>query len=322
MNLADDFHPSLAQRLEATLETPLRDYLARPAKGFRRRLVRLGYSLAQGQGFTRGDERSLEIGGNAIELLHSGSLIIDDIQDDSATRRGGPSYHVLHGVPIAIATGSLLYFRPLSMLRQLSLADAALTALTERYFVVLEEAHLGQLMDVGTDMVSIPQSEVTDICEFTHRHKTGSLTSLAFELGGLIAGGNHETCLALRRYGYNFGIVLQKLDDLGNVVGSKDQERVLTDLKSHRPSWLWAIVARSASQAEFQRFVSAIQALPESGALSAFLKDRPFITTGLSDARRDLEEALKELSELSNLKVEHLQQILAPLADELMESFQ
>lgn len=47
------------------------------------------------------------------EILHNGSLIVDDIEDSSDTRRKKPCIHKIYGVDVAINTGNFMYFSPL-----------------------------------------------------------------------------------------------------------------------------------------------------------------------------------------------------------------
>mmetsp|Transcript_18201 Transcript_18201/g.15863 ORF Transcript_18201/g.15863 Transcript_18201/m.15863 type:complete len:145 (-) Transcript_18201:659-1093(-) len=54
--------------------------------------------------------------GVVCEIIHNGSLIIDDIQDNSTTRRNKQSVHVVHGVDISINAGNLMYFAPMNSL--------------------------------------------------------------------------------------------------------------------------------------------------------------------------------------------------------------
>jgi Polyprenyl synthetase/Lipocalin-like domain len=85
------------------------------------------------------------------ELAHTGSLMIDDVEDRSLMRRGRPSIHRMFGVPAAINAGSTLYFLPL-----LSIAEhpTLSTAQRERIYRTIIElfvcAHFGQAQDIYT----------------------------------------------------------------------------------------------------------------------------------------------------------------------------
>ena len=85
------------------------------------------------------------------EIMHVGSLIIDDIQDRSLTRRGGPSCHVVFGESIAINAGNYAYF--LSPRCLTDTIDPPLTVeqkcrLYDMYFFTLRIGHIGQAFDL------------------------------------------------------------------------------------------------------------------------------------------------------------------------------
>ncbi len=93
------------------LAGPAAEFLARPGKALRARVVRAGFALAGGARASCPEALPL-----AVEILHAGSLIIDDIQDQAEHRRGAPALHHLIGAPLAINTGSWMYFWALAEL--------------------------------------------------------------------------------------------------------------------------------------------------------------------------------------------------------------
>src|SRR5262245_7548627 len=108
---------SLCQVLRRVALRPAAEFVRRPSKRFRWPVVGLGWELAGGDGAPPSEL------GHIVELIHAGSMIVDDIEDGSLQRRGAPALHVLHGVPLALNTGNLLYFLPLALLARLELAD-------------------------------------------------------------------------------------------------------------------------------------------------------------------------------------------------------
>jgi len=101
--------PGIAAQVEECLVAPARELLARRSKSLRGQLVAAACDLLGG---VQTPERRAAVTkvAAAMELLHAGSLIIDDIQDGSVQRRGGPSLHLVYGVPSALCTGNWLYF--------------------------------------------------------------------------------------------------------------------------------------------------------------------------------------------------------------------
>ncbi|MDB4987061.1 MAG: Polyprenyl synthetase, partial [Myxococcaceae bacterium] len=99
------------EHLERALYGAAREFLGRPGKAFRTRLIEGCFALLAQDG-----ERVPAAAVETIELLHGGSLIVDDIQDDALTRRGSPALHQLIGTPRALNTGNWLYFVALARL--------------------------------------------------------------------------------------------------------------------------------------------------------------------------------------------------------------
>jgi hypothetical protein len=92
---------------------PVHGFLSRPGKRIRACLLQAGFELAGGRG--KPPELMLDF----VELLHAGSLVIDDIEDDSDSRRGQPTLHRQLGIPIALNAGNWMYFSALEKLTQL-----------------------------------------------------------------------------------------------------------------------------------------------------------------------------------------------------------
>src|SRR5262245_53682692 len=101
-----------AQVWDRILLDPVREFLNRPSKAIRGRLAEVGYRLASGTDGELSDEakRLCLLCSNAVESIHAGSLVIDDIQDGSVLRRGAPTLHREIGVPLALNAGNWLYF--------------------------------------------------------------------------------------------------------------------------------------------------------------------------------------------------------------------
>ena len=87
------------QRLHTALRGPVAEFLGRGGKRVRAEIVGLACRVAS-RGRQQADcpEALLEF----LELMHAGTLVIDDVQDGSRMRRGRESLHVTHGVPLAI----------------------------------------------------------------------------------------------------------------------------------------------------------------------------------------------------------------------------
>src|SRR5882672_12429895 len=108
--------------LEETLLTPVSDILGRPSKRFRAKLVQLGCLLtSQYSDLTDAEHELCLRFGDLVESLHAGSLVVDDIEDQSQMRRGQPALHLKYGLPVALNAGNWLYFWPLEVIGRLGL---------------------------------------------------------------------------------------------------------------------------------------------------------------------------------------------------------
>ncbi len=250
--------------LHAALYEPVRDFLARPGKAFRSRLVELCWALCGGQG------RAPEQLSGIVEVLHAGSLIVDDIEDGSATRRGRPALHVGYGVPVALNAGNWLYFWAFSLVEQLGLGPRAELELYRTISRTLARCHEGQALDLTVRMGRLSQSEVPAVVAETTRLKTGALMGLAAVVPAVAAGASQRLTLALGRFGESLGVALQMLDDLGGLTSERRCHKGHEDLLLGRPTWPWAWLARELTAISYLRLqqkareVEARDAHPET----------------------------------------------------------
>ena len=220
--------------LESLLFDPAREFLARPSKGLRAGLIHITHAIAGGTG----SMPSAAI--DMIELLHSGSLIVDDIQDGADIRRGGPALHHVIGMPRALNTGNWLYFVALTRLDELALDAERARALSRATHRCLIDCHEGQSLDLALKVTEVSRVELPAVVRLVTQLKTGAPMGLAARLGATLAGASARQIEALVAFGTNAGIALQMLDDLGSLVSEPRHHKGLEDLRNQRVSWVWA----------------------------------------------------------------------------------
>ena len=234
---------------EALLD-PARDILSRSGKGFRGRLLEHSWALANG------DRHSVPaLLPVAIELLHVGSLVIDDIEDDSSTRRGEPALHRRYGLPLALNTGNWLYFLALGVLSRLPLPPDRRLALHEDVSLGLLRCHQGQALDISVPITSVPRVEVYDLVSTATSLKSGALTGLASVLGARAAGASARTVGLMGAFGTEVGVGLQMLDDWSSIHVDARHHKSLEDLRHARPTWPWAWLAECTDQVTYAETV-------------------------------------------------------------------
>lgn len=236
---------------DEALYAPLEDFFSRPGKEFRARLVDLAWELAGQRGAPPNELRWV------VEVLHAGSLIVDDIEDDSTYRRGELALHKKWGLGRALNAGSWLYFWSDALLEHMELAppiELAVRRLTDR---TLLRAHQGQALDLSTRIFDLAQADVPNVVSVTTRLKTGALMQLASSLGAVAAGGPRPVVSALARFGNELGVALQMLDDLGGIVSEARCHKGHEDLLGGRPTWPFAWAARSVDERRYAELVVA-----------------------------------------------------------------
>jgi geranylgeranyl diphosphate synthase type II len=159
----------------------------------------------------------------SIELLHNALLIHDDIEDESEKRRGQPTLHVTHGVPLAINAGDmliLLSLRPLLM-NQRRLGPSLTLRLIEETERTARESAEGQALELGWRHTNAPDVREADYLEMVLK-KTCWLTTIhPSRVGALIATGGQADVEPLVRFGYLLGTAFQIQDDVLNLVGDE-----------------------------------------------------------------------------------------------------
>ena len=157
----------------------------------------------------------------AIELLHNFSLIHDDIEDASPTRRGRKTLWTIWGQEQAINAGDAMFaFAHLALNRLMNREVAAETAVhaLRRFDETCVRLTQGQHADMdfeARDSVTVDEylAMITG--------KTAVLLSLCTELGALIAGCNEKTVHNYAQFGLNLGLAFQVIDDILGIWGDE-----------------------------------------------------------------------------------------------------
>lgn len=199
VELAGDHGPVLGRHATATIS----------AGG--KRLRPLLVFLAAGTDLGDAARARLVRGAVAVELIHSASLVHDDVLDAAALRRGAPTVVAAAGRTIATATGDLLFSRAFAeLVAGGALADVrALSAAAS----ALASGELIQRADAWDTAISLER--YLRRCEL----KTGSLFEAACRLGALGSGADDDQTAALGLFGRRIGLAFQLLDDVLDVSG-------------------------------------------------------------------------------------------------------
>ncbi len=231
---------------DKALIDPARDILSRSGKGVRAKLLEHAWHLAGGD--PAGPPDMLPV---LIELLHVGSLIIDDIEDDSAMRRGAPAIHRRYGVPVAINMANWLYFLSLTLLFRVELGPDARLTLYEDISLGLLRCHKGQALDLTVNITRVPRPQVPALVTRSTRLKTGSLMEMAALVGAHGAGAPPPVVAALASFGAGYGLGLQMIDDWSGLYNPKRLDKGIEDIRHCRPTWPWVWLAETCDDVTY-----------------------------------------------------------------------
>lgn len=219
---------------DRALRAPVLDFVERPSKALRAGLLTRCFELAGGRGSCP-DELSA-----IVEILHAGSLIVDDIEDASSSRRGRPALHALHGLPVALNAGNWMYFWALGLVQELPVSDRVQLSLYRWVLRTLLRSHHGQALDLTANVYELHQRDVPNVVLATAELKTGALMELSAVLGALAAEAAPKLVDEFARFGREVGVALQMLDDVGGLLSESRCHKGHEDLLLGRPTWPWA----------------------------------------------------------------------------------
>lgn len=208
------------------------------------------------------------------ELLHVGSLIIDDIQDDSVVRRGGQCAHVAYGIGPAINVGCACYFMAVHAAGVQDLPDAKAAKIYKLYFDVLIAGHAGQGLDIkGLDYLmpdAVRSGDATplfDALDAIHTYKTGGAAGTLCAMACVLCDAPADVSAAMENFGVALGLAFQIVDDALNVSGFEgDLKEAAEDIKGGKVTYpiavamgrldaadrelLWSILSRKTKDTE------------------------------------------------------------------------
>ncbi len=156
------------------------------------------------------------------EIVHSGTLLVDDIEDDSDLRRGKPCIHKIYGVDVAINAGNAMYYLPLLALKKNrnSFPPETMLKAYEIYTQEMINISYGQGMDIWWHKgkkFNVAEQEYLQMCAY----KTGTLARMSAKLGALFAGASEKQVEAIGKCAESIGVAFQIQDDILNLIGEK-----------------------------------------------------------------------------------------------------
>lgn len=167
----------------------------------------------------------------AIEMVHTATLVHDDINDHALLRRGRPSVHARWGRTFALLTGDYMFAKVYQLMAPYGPV----------YNTIMARA-CSQLVEGET--LQAVSAKAGTIDRETYKRivalKTASLFEGAARMGALLGGGDERVVNALADYAYNLGIAFQLVDDILDVIGDPEAlgKPIGTDLAQGRGAFV------------------------------------------------------------------------------------
>ena len=201
-----------AEAIQAGLADPVWDLLDRGGKRWRAVLL-----LGLVEAFGEDPESHLQFA-CVPEILHTGTIIVDDVEDEAELRRGEPALHRVYGRDVALNAGNALYFIPLKLIDE-PLADLRRERQLAAYRMLtyeLNRTHLGQGMDIdwhNRRRSEVSEAEYLEMCAC----KTGCLARITARLAAIVTGQPEPVERAVATYAELMSVGFQIIDDVLDV---------------------------------------------------------------------------------------------------------
>ena len=187
----------------------------------------------------------------AFELIHTGTLVHDDINDRSLMRRGIPTAHTKFGTINSLLTGDYLFIGAIQIANEYekvirtTIVDACITLVTGE---IMQSQNINNL--------DFTEKEYLEVIE----KKSASSISACAEAGAIIGGGSEDQLNSLKIYGLNLGIGFQIIDDLLDIIGTEAEtgKCVCNDLREGKTTILSIHALRNSKPAQKERLQEII----------------------------------------------------------------
>jgi geranylgeranyl diphosphate synthase type I len=198
------------------------------------------------------------------EVIHNGTLIVDDLEDSSELRRGKPCTYKLFGVDIAVNAGNAMYYLPLLPLmeKKEELSAETLRDIYEVYVQEMINLSLGQAMDITwhrgiANADDLGEEDYLQMCAY----KTGTLARMSAKISAVLAGANKELVEKLGRFAESIGVAFQMQDDVLDLTGKEFAEKkggVGQDITEGKRTLMVIRTLKNANNADKKRLIQIL----------------------------------------------------------------
>jgi geranylgeranyl pyrophosphate synthase len=162
------------------------------------------------------------------EVVHNGTLMVDDIEDSSEYRRGKPCTYKMFGLDIAINAGNAMYYLPLLPLLENrdKVSPKKLAQVYEVYAQEMINLSLGQAMDIAwhRGLANADETSEKDYLQMC-AYKTGTLARMAAKIAAVLCDADEQLVEKLGHFAESLGIAFQMKDDVLDLTSAQFTEK-------------------------------------------------------------------------------------------------
>ena len=198
------------------------------------------------------------------EVIHNGTLVIDDIEDSSEIRRGKPCTYKLFQIDIAVNAGNAMYYLPLLplMTHKTKISAEVQRDIYEVYVQEMINLSMGQAMDIAwhrgiANADELSEEDYLQMCAY----KTGTLARMAAKMAAVLSGAEPRLVEKLGRFAESIGVAFQMQDDILDLTGqefAKSKGCVGGDITEGKRSLMVIYTLKKASGADRKRLVEIL----------------------------------------------------------------
>jgi geranylgeranyl diphosphate synthase type I len=198
------------------------------------------------------------------EVIHNGTLVIDDIEDSSEMRRGKPCTHKIFQMDISINAGNAMYYLPLLplMVQREKLSPEVQRDFYEVYVQEMINLSMGQAMDIAwhkgiANADALGEDDYLQMCAY----KTGTLARMAAKMAAVLADAPKPLVEKLGRFAESIGVAFQMQDDILDLTGqefAKKKGGVGQDITEGKRSLMAIYTLKKANSKDKKRLVEIL----------------------------------------------------------------
>jgi geranylgeranyl diphosphate synthase, type I len=198
------------------------------------------------------------------EVIHNGTLVIDDIEDSSELRRGKPCTYKIFQMDIAVNAGNAMYYLPLLplMAQRTKLSVEVQRDVYEVYVQEMINLSMGQAMDIAwhrgiANADELGENDYLQMCAY----KTGTLARMAAKMAAVLAGADKPLVEKLGRFAESIGVAFQMQDDILDLIGqefAKKKGGVGQDITEGKRSLMVIYTLKRANKIDKKRLIEIL----------------------------------------------------------------